>query len=77
MTKSDKSKFSIQLPNLLLMPLFSIIGSIVKLCLSSSYDWITVILILPIVLYLIICIGYSFLILTVVSVKFIKNLCNS
>ena len=55
------SKIIIQFPNLLMIPVFSIIGIIMKIFGLSVYSWTSTILILPFILYFAWCIGYCIL----------------
>ena len=49
--KDMKSKLTIQFPNLLMIPVFSVIGIIMKSLGLSEYSWTSAMLTLPIVFY--------------------------
>lgn len=56
-----KHKVSIVFPNLLLIPVFSVVGILLKLAGLVSYSWMSVVIAWPIAYYFIWCIGYCIL----------------
>lgn len=56
-----KHKVTMQFPSLLMIPVFSVIGVILKLLGLSVYSWTMAVLTLPIVFYFAWCIGYCML----------------
>ena len=56
-----KPNVTIQFPNLLMIPVFSIVGIIMKIFGLSECSWTSTVLILPFILYFAWCIGYCIL----------------
>lgn len=66
----DKPKIQIQFPSFLVILVIAVIGSILKMFGFTQYDWLHVIMSIPIAIYFMWCVGYC--ILAVLGVMLIK-----
>jgi len=65
-----KPNVSITFPNILLIPVLSIVCGIIKLCNGIDWNWFVALVALPIATYFIWCIGYC--ILAILAITFLK-----